>query len=133
MKQFCQSINCKNDLKTVENEIQEIESNISQIRLKLIDKEMKRKAIDIEKNISEEKLNIMSILINLIEKISLKNKHSIELTQNTTPINETILSYNKLFDPFDVFSAQNSLSSDGISHVKIDINFSQIVNEIVSK
>jgi ribosome-binding ATPase YchF (GTP1/OBG family) len=133
MKQFCQSINCKNDLKTVENEIQEIESNISQIRLKLIDKEMKRKAIDIEKNRSEEQLNIMSILINLIEKISLKNKHSIELTQNTTPINETILSYNKLFDPFDYLSAQNSPSPDGISHVKIDINFSQIVNEIVSK
>lgn len=133
MKRFCESIKCNNELKCVENEIQEIESNISQIRLQLIEEEMQRKRVAIKEEIRIKQLNMLSVLINVINKIAHKNKLNTHLTLNSMPINQTIACYQKLFTPFDRFTKQkNSLPDEDTYGVKNSFDCNQVLNEIVS-
>jgi len=132
MKRFCESIECNNELQTVENEIKQIESNINRIRTELINEEMKRKTIAVKKSRTDNQLFVLSILVNIIEKISVKNKHCTQLTQNPVPIKETVSSYDKLFAPFDDLNLQNTHSFAETSNPKNKLNRSLLLDEIVS-
>ncbi|CAG2114723.1 unnamed protein product [Medioppia subpectinata] len=112
IQRFCDSIQLKEDLKSTADEIRVIESDISRVRNQLIVEELNRKKREIKEELNANKVFVSTLLLDVMERISAKNKHCTQLKPNLKTIDDIIDCYERLYTPIDDFDLDKCLVSD---------------------
>ncbi|XP_054167289.1 uncharacterized protein LOC128964677 [Oppia nitens] len=132
IKLFNDSVLLEEEIRNVKTNVDSIELRVNSVRNEFTAEQLKRNCQQSKVSHNEHKLFLSTLLVDVCEKISLKNKYGTQLQTNLLAINAVIDSNDKLFHSSDIMRSNdlNNLNDNHNNSNGYGTNWRHFVEEI---